>query len=105
MKRILLLFFIFFLTFNVKSEGMSDRELSTVITVAPFYVTTEAVSDFFTTNIYEEARRIASDGVITEEEYTEMSIDLQVELDACMNDYGEFDSEISCLRWISQFDD
>lgn len=90
---------------SASAEGMSESELSTVITVAPFYTTTEAVVDLFTTNEYEEAGRIAADGVVSDEERSEMSVELQAALSTCLEDFSDFDyDELECLHLLEKSD-
>ncbi|MEH0861577.1 hypothetical protein [Halobacteriovorax sp. DPLXC-1] len=106
MKKLLLLTFAL-LSFNSQAEGMSDSEALTVLTIAPFYITTEATVDALTQNEYEEAGQIAADGVVTDQERDEMSVELLVRLDECLetfgNDFGY--DELDCLKEIARYDD
>ncbi|AYF44523.1 hypothetical protein BALOs_1522 [Halobacteriovorax sp. BALOs_7] len=106
MKKLLLLT-IALLSLNTQANDISERELSTVITIAPFYITTEATVDALTQNEYEEAGQIAADGVVTDQERDEMSVELLVRLDECLetfgNDFGY--DELDCLKEIARYDD
>lgn len=95
------------LNFNSRADGLSDTQVSTILTVAPFYLTTDAVEDALTKNEYEEAGDIAADGVVTDEEREEMSVELQARLDECLETFGQdfgYD-EIQCLKEIARYDD
>lgn len=104
MKKIILVLTML-LSFNIKAEGASNSELSTVLTVAPFYLTTEAIVDPLTKNEFEEARDIAADGVITEEERQEMSVELRARMEECEYEIFDFEDDVACLRWLARFDD
>lgn len=106
MKKLLLLT-IALLSLNSQAEGMTERELSTILTIAPFYLTTDATVDALTQNEYEEAGEIAADGVITDQEREEMSVELLSRLDECMDTFGQdFDyTELECLKEVASYDD
>ncbi|MFG1492490.1 hypothetical protein ACRXCV_09615 [Halobacteriovorax sp. GFR7] len=94
------------LSLNAHAEGMSEGELSTILTISPFVTTTEAITDAFTTDEFEEAGQIIADGVVTEEERQEMSIELKGRLEECIeSDGAEFESpEADCLKLLASYD-